>query len=262
MSSVLNLCDIPPWVIGSHQFNGDPQPLELQGVRRGNRHLFELLDGKDSAGERALLFNDYMSVKFYLHQWENEDSLSSRRSIKNSYLRFLRGWGVDSNSMEGAVLKGWVESRFGIVPTYHRGRLSRIAHDDYTPYATDRMRGSARTNDILSQLDLLYAYTQYELARTRSGDRWIQLFRGTYDATEHDLVQVVDRKQQIVRLNNLASFTSDREKAWEFGTTVWQTEVPSCKVFFYGDLLPDSILKGENEFLVIGGEYLVKQLLY
>jgi len=33
-------------------------------------------------------------------------------------------------------------------------------------------------------------------------------------------------------------------------------------VFFYGDLLPQSILKGENEHIVIGGEYRVKEVLY
>ena len=32
-------------------------------------------------------------------------------------------------------------------------------------------------------------------------------------------------------------------------------------VFFYDDLLPNSILKGEGEYLVIGGEYRVKRIL-
>ena len=38
----------------------------------------------------------------------------ARMSIRNSYLRFLKGWKIDSNSVAGAVLKRWVESRIGI----------------------------------------------------------------------------------------------------------------------------------------------------
>ena len=63
-------------------------------------------------------------------------------------------------------------------------------------------------------------------------------------------------------MNNLSSFTSERECAWEFGSTVWETSVPTAKIFFFSGLLPDSILKGEDEYLVIGGEYRVKELLY
>ena len=41
-----------------------------------------------------------------------------------SYLKLLQGWGLDSNSAAGAVLKGWVESRFGIVPVILLGAVS------------------------------------------------------------------------------------------------------------------------------------------
>jgi len=34
------------------------------------------------------------------------------------------------------------------------------------------------------------------------------------------------------------------------------------KIFFFSGLLPDSLLRGENEYLVIGGEYDVRSLLY
>jgi len=36
--------------------------------------------------------------------------------------------------------------------------------------------------------------------------------------------------------------------------------VPLAKIFFRGDLLPSSLLKGEGEVMVIGGEYEVKVL--
>ena len=54
--------------------------------------------------------------------------------------------------------------------------------------------------------------------------------------------------------------TTDFERAWEFGTRVIEAAVPLPKVFFRGDLLPRSLLKGEGEVMGIGGEYEVKVL--
>jgi NAD+--dinitrogen-reductase ADP-D-ribosyltransferase len=42
---------------------------------------------------------------------------------------------------------------------------------------------------------------------------------------------------------------------------VWKTRVPLSKIFFYNDLLPGSIMKGEGEYLIVGGEYLVQQVM-
>lgn len=262
MISSLNRCNLPAWIIASRQYNDDPEPIEVQGAFASNRFLFRGLDYLDDSMKRAEFFDDFMSVKFHLHQWDEGQSDPAKRAIKNSYRRFLRGWGADSNSVEGAVLKGWVESRIGIPPTYHREPLPRVRYDDYTPYALDRMRGSARTNDINGQLDLLYTYTQYELARGCPGKRWLTLFRGTYDADEHDIVERLSRREYYVRLNNLVSFTADKERAWEFGNTVWTVEVPVYKVFFHSELFAQSLLKGEREHLVIGGEFRVKEVLY
>jgi len=259
LPSVLSLCDVPPWVIASREFNDDPRLLTLQGAHGADRFLFERLDAVDDQTMRASLFDDYMSVKFYLHQWVDESS-SAKRSIKNSYQRFLRGWGVDSNSVEGAVLKGWVENRFGLAPNFHKQPISGSDEEDYTPYDIDRMRGHSRTNSIHDQFDLLYRYTQYELLRHDPNRRWLTLYRGTYDAKEHTVTERVSKHVYYVRLNNLSSFTTDMEKAWEFGTTVWAVQVPVCKVFFYGNLLPRSILKGENEHLVVGGEFRVSEV--
>ena len=35
------------------------------------------------------------------------------------YLRVVRGWAFDPDGREAAVLKGWVESRFGLMPRHH-----------------------------------------------------------------------------------------------------------------------------------------------
>jgi NAD+--dinitrogen-reductase ADP-D-ribosyltransferase len=253
-----NHCNLPPWVIASRHFNDTPQPIELMGVREANKFLFQRLGEMDSAEERAEFFNDYMSVKFQLHQWGQQATDKARKSIRNSYLRFLRGWGMESNSVEGAVLKGWVESRIGLTPTFHKARIKGIHSEEYFYFAIDRTKGSERTNAINSQLDLLYEFSQHELAKRFPGERWLTLYRGVFAEDEHELLEVTGKRERLVRLNNLSSFTSDEERAWEFGYTVWEVKVPVCKIFFFNELLPNSILKGEGEFIVIGGEYRVK----
>jgi NAD+--dinitrogen-reductase ADP-D-ribosyltransferase len=260
MESAFNLCNLPPWVIASRHFNENPQELFIQGVRDANRFLFTKLDGIADQEERGQVFSDYLSVKFALHH-DQDQTATARKSLRNSYLRFLKGWMMDSNSVEGAVLKGWVESRIGIPPTFHNGRIVGADSEAHYRYMIDRTRGSKRSNAINAQLDLLYEYCQYELKRETASDRLITLYRGTYDAGEHDLLEQVSKREQIVRLNNLASFTNQEERAWEFGSTVWKCVVPTSKVFFFDQLLPGSILKGEGEYLVIGGEYLVKRVL-
>lgn len=255
-----NLCNLPPWVIASRHFNEHPHPLEVQGVRLANRSFFQKLDSIADTAERAIAFNDYMSVKYQLHHWQSQTD-TARRSLKNSYLRFLRGWMMDSNSVEGAVLKGWVESRMGIAPTFHKICIPGIHSEEYMVYATDRTRGSARTNAINAQLDLVYEYCQYELAKCFPEMSHRTLYRGTNDANDHALIETVGKREQILRLNNLVSFTDNEERAWEFGDTVWEIRAPLSKIFFYDTLLPGSIMKGEGEYLVVGGEYRVRRIM-
>jgi NAD+--dinitrogen-reductase ADP-D-ribosyltransferase len=234
--------------------------LEIQGVKESNRFLFGKLAALPSRKERALFFNDFMSVKFHLHHWQEQATESARLSIRNSYLGFLKGWMIDSNSVAGAVLKHWVESRMGIPPAFHKARISDINSEAYYDYTVDVMKGSACTSAIQSQLDLLYEYSQFELLRKYPGMNAITLYRGTHDAEEYDIMENLGKREQIVRLNNLVSFTYEEERAWEFGRTVWKTSVPLGKIFFYNDLLPGSILKGEDEYMIIGGEYHVQRV--
>lgn len=255
-----NYCNLPPWVIASYHFNTNPHPLEIQGVKESNRFLFNKLAAIPSRQERAVVFKDFMSVKFQLHNWQEQTTDSSQNSIKNSYLQFLKGWMFDSNSVAGAVLKHWVESRIGISPTFHKACISDVNSESYFNYTVDVMKGSAQTSAIQSQLDLLFEFGQFELPRKYPGQNVLTLYRGTHDAEEYDVLENLGKREQIVRLNNLVSFTCEEERAWEFGRTVWKTTVPLCKIFFYNDLLPGSILKGEDEYMVIGGEYHVQRL--
>jgi NAD+--dinitrogen-reductase ADP-D-ribosyltransferase len=248
-----NLCNLPPWAIASRHFCDHPRPIVIQGVREANRFLFQLLDGLASPEERALRFDSYLSVKFGLHRWQEQATPTSRRSLRNGYLRFLRGWGFDASSIEGAVLKGWVESRFGIPPTFHRVRIGGVESESYFRYTVDRMNGSARTAGIHDQLDLLYTFAQYELERRRPGESRVTLWRGVQDADDSDVLERSGR-ELVVRANNLSSFTDDPDRAWEFGTSVWEARVPLPRVFTFPGLLPASILRGEREWLVVGGE--------
>lgn len=259
--SPMNLCNLAPWEIASAEFNEDPKSIHICGVRESNQSFFAQLDATEDENRRGEIFHEYMSVKFGLHLWPDYQA-NARRCLRNSYIRFLRGWGIDSNSIEGAVIKGWVQSRFGIHPSFHKQKLTALMTVERGAFAYDLMRGKSHTNVIDSQFDLLYEYCQYECARRHPGETHVTLFRGTHDPDEYYQIEVRGKREKCIRLNNISSFTSDSEKAWEFGSTAWKSSVPFAKVFFYSKLLPDSLLKGEDEYLVIGGDFWVKELLF
>jgi NAD+--dinitrogen-reductase ADP-D-ribosyltransferase len=256
-----NRCNLPPWMIASWRFDEHPQPIEIQGVREENRFLFDLLGRIDDPDERARRFDDWMNVRFQLHHWRDQATAGARRSLRNGYLRFLRGWGMDASSIEGAVLKGWVESRMGIPPTFHRERLLGRDSAAWARYAADRTRGHARTSAIDAQLDLVYTFTQHELARRSPGDGTLLLWRGQNDLRGHEIVETLGAREWVLGMNNLCSFTDDRERAWEFGDVVLEARVAVPRVFFASHLFPISILKGERELLVVGGQLRVRRIL-
>jgi len=80
----------------------------------------------------------------------------------------------------------------------------------------------ARSIGVLMQLDLLYTFCQDELRRRLPGENWKTLYRGTHDSEEYNVSKVATatetRRAALVQLNNLSSFTSDPEVAWEFGS--------------------------------------------
>jgi NAD+--dinitrogen-reductase ADP-D-ribosyltransferase len=75
---------------------------------------------------------------------------------------------------------------------------------------------------------------------------------------EHETVATLDNKQRVVLLNNLNSFTANRDRADEFGDHILTTQVPLSKIFCYPALLPN-LLRGEEEFTVIGGVFLIRE---
>ncbi len=261
-SCSLNRCNLSPWIIGSEEFQANPLPVEIDGARSTDSSLFRRLAEIPEAEERSRLFHEYLCVKFSLN-----DQVEYRGKLRRvySYVNLLRAWGADSNRQAGAVLKAWVESRFGILATYHNGRLAEdaAAREAFT---LDRMRGASRSIGVLMQLDLLYTFCQDELARRFPGMRSKRLYRGTHDPeeytirTQEDQGKVRSTTRSLVQLNNLSSFSSDPEVAWEFGAIAWEVEVPFAKIVFFSGLLPQSLLSGESEHLVLGGYFHVRTL--
>lgn len=171
----------------------------------------------------------------------------------------VRGWAFDSDCREGAVLKAWVESRFGLMTLYHGGQFTDRTTDVYLRYQEARSKGLYNTNALESQLDLLYTYCQYELQRQFPGQTHLGLYRGFNHLGDDQTLDQLDRRRRIVLLNNLSSFTSSPERADEFGDHMLYTQVPMVKIMFYNSMLP-GFLKGEDEYGVIGGVYEVERI--
>ncbi len=286
----INRCNLPAVILGSLSYQRHPVPLALDGVVELHKELFRRLGEEGDAQLRAGVFQRYMAAAFSLDQPEQAGySVNSPRArAKASYLRVVRGWAFDSDGLEGAVLKGWVESRFGLLTRYHGGPIRDFSGETYRRYLEMRSRGLYGTNALEAQLDLLYTYCQYELGRQRLndiapqahhvplarsrerargegpvdgdeaidrlGDTHVPLYRGVNRVGEHEILHELGPGHRVVLLNNLSSFTAERDRAGEFGDYFMEVRVPLPKVLFMHRLLP-GVLKGEHEFIVIGGVY-------
>lgn len=245
---------IPAGLLGSAVFNDYPRPLHIAGTREQYHDLFEQLATAPDAA--ATNFERYMETRFQLAGHDDALKAVGPRRFRADYRRLLRGWGFDANSREGAVLKAWVENRFGLFPIFHKQALTRVSSPAWGNYVEEKM-SSRFHNNIFLQLDLLYEFCQWVLARRRTPGRHLMLYRGVNDFIEHPLIRKNRGREIIVRLNNLVSFTADRTVACEFGDTILEARVPKVKILFFSELLPRHPLKGEAEYLVIGGDYRV-----
>jgi len=241
-------------LLASAVFNDYPQALHIAGVREQHHDLFESLV---AAPDAPAAFEQYMETAFQLSNHDDPPNVIRPRRFRANYRRLLRGWGFDANCREGAVLKAWVENRFGLLPTFHKQALDRVSSPAWSNYVEEKMSSRFHNNNIFMQLDLLYEFCQWVLVRRRTGSRHIVLYRGVNDFIEHRLIRKNRETEFIVRLNNLVSFTADRNIACEFGDTILEVQVPKVKIVFFSELLPRHPLKGEAEYMVIGGDYRV-----
>jgi len=250
----INRCNLPAIILGGLTFQRFPTPLHLDSVAELHADLFRRLERIAGKAERAAAFCDYLTVHFCLEQLEEAglSELSKSRANAN-WMRILRGWSFNADGREGAVLKGWIESRFGLLARFHGEALRDFSGPAYLRYQEMRSAGLYGTNALEGQLDLLYAYGQYEFGRTSPGAKHLELYRGINRIDAHEVL-AGGTSRQVVLFNNMASFTASRERAGEFGDCILATRVPLAKIFFSCELLPRA-LKGEDEYLVIGGVY-------
>ena len=253
----INRCNLPAVIIGSLTFQQHPVRLVLDGVAELHADLFKELRQVRERKLRAIHFMDYMRSGFLLDHLD-EAGFSAQQSHykrdKADYLRILRGWMFDADGKEAAVLKSWVESRFGLMPRNHQGPLGDYNTEHYQAYLNDRAKGLYNTNGLEAQLDLLYTYCQYEVEKLHPGQTHLNLYRGVNQVKEHEILHQFSKREYVILLNNLNSFTNNRERADEFGDYILQAKIPLVKLLYVPGLLPHK-LKGESEYMVIGGVY-------
>lgn len=255
----INRCNLPGIILGSLTFQHHPVNLYLDGVAILHADLFANLAMITLHSSRAENFQDYMRSGFLLDNPKEAGfaNNSHRCRVKADYLRILRGWLFDANSIEAAMLKGWVESRFGLLARNHKGQLNDFNSDNYLRYLSERSQGLYNSNALEAQFDLLFSYCQYELQKQFPEQTHIVLYRGTNRIDEYEILKKSDKRRYILLLNNLNSFTRQRERADEFGDYILEVKVPLSKILYQPELLP-GVLTGEDEFLVIGGVYEVE----
>ena len=253
----INRCSLPAAILGGLTFQAHPITLSIDGIAELHRDLWQRLDKLTQHADRASQFMDYMTVHFLLQEPERAgyDPQQPYARIKMDYLQLLRGWMFDADSREGAVLKGWVESRFGLLPRWHKGLIRSADDDTYQNYLHQRTTGIYNTNALEAQLDLLYTYCQYELAHRYPETLHVTLYRGI---NPEEVTQAMPDKG-VMLFNNLNSCSRTQERADEFGSLVYRVLAPQTKVFYYSGLLPGR-LQGEDEYIVIGGLYEVERI--
>ena len=251
-----NLVGLSTTFLADVAFNAKPVATHISGVREMNGGLFEMLDLAADLAEAGEAFHSYMMAMFAIDIEQREPKAAAgKRRFRSSYLRLIKGWGYDSNGPEGAVLKGWVESRFGIFPTFHKAPIRQISSRTWTTYVEEKMSSRFHNNAIYVQLDLLYEFCQWAFGRfVAPGASHLTLYRGVNSFEEHQIIERIDKHNVLLRLNNLTSFSSDRDIAGCFGDTILTAKIPVQKVAFFNTLLATHPLKGESEYLVIGGE--------
>lgn len=252
----LNRCSLPGHVIASLAYQRAPIEMELDGILPHFADLFTRLRKYENDKERAECFVNYMAVRFRLpgHDlvpWPEAEPVPRPSA---NYRRLLLGWLFDSDSDAGAVWRWWVESRFGLRTLYHKEPIHHFDDPAYMRFMQACGRGLYNTNDLETQLDLLYYFCQSELAHRHPNQTHLSLYRGVNG--QETLYRSGDTP--VICFNNLSSFTHDLEEAFRFGSKVYSVLVPLNKIVCFDTLLPGS-LKGESEYMVLGGLYEVSE---
>jgi len=253
MEHATNLVGRPSDWLASAAFNDSPAPLQIWGVVETNRSLFRMLEQAGDLAEAGEAFSRYMLAAF------GEPEPREKGGFRLSFRRLIAGWSFDSNGPEGAVLKGWVESRFGLAPSFHKQVIEQESCAAFAAYVQETMSSRFHDNAIWPQLDLVFEFCQWAIARFAfPGQTHLTLYRGINGFDEHRIVERTGKREAVIRLNNLVSFSSDRDVAGCFGDKILTARVPLCKIMFFNGLLSAPQLKGEGEHIAIGGDFRVR----
>jgi NAD+--dinitrogen-reductase ADP-D-ribosyltransferase len=259
-----NLVGVPAQVLASTAFNKHPVPLAIAGTCETHPGLFALLERSQDLDEAQDMFIHYLSIAFGLRKPEPHElssmGKSEQRRWRSSWRKLLQGWGMDANGAAGAVLKGWVESRFGMAPSFHKAPLTRFPSPAWIAYLQEKASSRFNNNNIYQQLDLLFEFCQWSLKRFAAPSQvpptpHLRLWRGSNQCEQQIIDGSLQRRHCTVRLNNIVSFSRSQEEASCFGDWVFEVHVPVCKVLVYPDLLPGQVLQGEQEVLALGGNF-------
>jgi len=251
-----NLVGLPTEFLASADYAVEPRELHISGVREMNAPLFQMLALAADITEASEAFSKYMTAVFGLEaQQLREEARGKGPSFRYSFMRLLLGWGHDSSSRDAAVLKGWVESRFGLPPAHHGEKITDFSDPAWKTYVEDKMGSRFHFNSIFAQLDLLYEYVQWALRNiVFPGQTHLHLYRGA-DRFAELFVQPAHVNHSLLRLNSLSSFTADRMIADCFGSVVVSVQAPLAKILFANTLLTFFPFRAEREVLLIGGDY-------
>jgi NAD+---dinitrogen-reductase ADP-D-ribosyltransferase len=260
-----NLVGVPTRVLSGTAFNAHPVPLSIAGTREAHPGLFGLLQRCESLNDASEVFVHYLDIAFGLRRPAAHEATAldpaERRRWRSSWRKLLQGWGMDSGGKAGAVLKGWVESRFGLVPIHHRHPLQRFPSPHWITYLEEKSSSRLHNNNIHQQLDLLYEFCQWALQRfglpghSAPGATHLRLWRGSTRCEEQLVVGTLRGRRCTIRLNNLVSFSLSADDAGCFGDWVFEAQVPASKVLVFPGLLPGQVLQGEQEVLALGGDF-------
>ena len=245
-----NRINIPPRMFVSREYNLGVAEIFIDGVFEYHSRLFKAVSDADSVSDAAGLFEEYMSILFEL----NERTSKGRKV--GSYAGLLKSWLFDSNNRAGAVLKGWVENRFGLVPLFHSEPIKGLDTKEYYDYLQEKMSTKTNRNNMYSQLDLLYTYIQTIIKSFFKDHMPLKtLYRGVNSLEEHLIIEQKGKREYCIEQNSLTSFTSEKDIAEQFGAYILKAEIPYTKIVYFSDALPTRSFAGEMEYLVIGGRY-------
>ena len=259
-----NLVGLPTQLLASTAFNSHPLPLTIAGTCEAHPGLFTLLESSQTLTEAQDMFVHYLSIAFGLRKPEPHElssmGKSEQRRWRSSWRKLLQGWGMDSNGAAGAVLKGWVESRFGLLPSFHKAPLARFPSPAWITYLQEKASSRLNNNNIYQQLDLLFEFCQWSLRRIRTQShgapaQHLRLWRGSNQCEEQVVAGRLQNRRCTVRLNNIVSLSLSPEDASCFGDWVFEVQMPVSKVLVFPELLPGQVLQGEQEVLALGGDY-------